>query len=122
MPVFRRSDGRRSPAEAMAQLRAASATHLRERAAAARRRALLLLPLVAGVILIYRYRIQLFNLDAPVRLACALALVGLGAWFARDIGRALGPALAKRIDASTAGTIGFFVRLVKRVAALQIAL
>ena len=122
MPVFRGFDGRRSPAEAMAQLRAASATHLRERAHAARRRALLLLPLVVGVVLVYRYRIQLFNLDAPVRLTCALALVGLGAWFARDFGRALGPALAKRVDPGTAGTIGFIVRLVLLIVALLIAL
>src|SRR4051812_24750613 len=122
MPVFRRSDGRRSPAEAMAQLRAASATHLRERAAAARRRALLLLPLVIGVLLVNHYRRGLFHLDEPVRLACALALVGLGAWFARDFGRALGPALARRMDQGTAGTIGFLVRLILLVAALMIAL
>src|SRR4051812_26478707 len=122
MPVFRRSDGRRSPAEAMAQLRAASATHLRERAAAARRRALLLLPLVVGVLLVNHYRESLFHLDEPVRLACSLALVGLGAWFARDAGRALGPAMSKHMDAGTAGTIGFLIRLVLLVAAVMIAL
>src|SRR3954449_5422966 len=122
MSVFRRSDGRRSPAEAMAQLRAASATHLRERAAAARRRALLLLPLVVGVLLVNHYRESLFHLDEPVRLACALALVGLGAWFARDAGRALGPALARHVDVGTAGTIGFIVRLVLLVTALLVAL
>src|SRR6476469_5521741 len=122
MPVFRRNDGRRSPAEAMAQLRAASATHLRERAAAARRRALLLLPLVVGVVLVNHYRMSLFGLDEPVRLACALALVGLGAWFARDFGRALGPAMSKRLDRGTAGTIGFLVRLTLLVAAVLIAL
>lgn len=122
MPVFRRSDGRRSPAEAMAQLRAASATHLRERAAAARRRALLLLPLVIGVLLVNHYRITLFHMDEPVRLVCALALVGLGAWFARDFGRALGPAMVRRVDPGTAGTIGFLVRLVLLVAAVLVAL
>ncbi|HEX6714807.1 MAG TPA: mechanosensitive ion channel family protein [Thermoleophilaceae bacterium] len=106
----------------MAQLRMASATHLRERAAAARRRALLLLPLVVGVLLVNHYRMTLFHLDEPVRLACALALVGLGAWFARDFGRALGPAMAKRLDRGTAGTIGFLVRLALLVAALLIAL
>jgi small-conductance mechanosensitive channel len=106
----------------MAQLRAASATHLRERAAAARRRALLLLPLVVGVVLVNHYRMSLFHLDEPVRLACALALVGLGAWFARDFGRALGPAMAKRVDPGTAGTIGFIVRLVLLVTAVMIAL
>src|SRR3954447_14186132 len=103
MPVFRRSDGRRSPAEAMAQLRAASATHLRERAAAARRRALLLLPLVVGVLLVNHYRQSLFHLHEPGRLACALALGGLGAWFARAAGRALGPGMSKRMDPGTAG-------------------
>src|SRR3954468_19029298 len=122
MSVFRRSDGRRSPAEAVAQLRAASATHLRERAHAARRRALLLLPLVVGVLLVNRYRVSLFHLDEPVRLACSLALVGLGAWFARDAGRALGPALEKRVDIGTAGTIGFILRLVLLMAALLVAL
>ena len=121
MPVFRGSDGRRRPAEAMAQLRAVSAGALRERAARARRRALLLLPLVVGVILINKYRMSLFNLDEPVRLACALALVGLGAWFARDAGRAVGPALAKRVDVGTAGTVGFLVRLVLLVTALLVA-
>jgi small conductance mechanosensitive channel len=122
MPVFRRQDGRRSPAEAMAQLRAASATHLRERAAAARRRALLLLPLVIGVLLVNHYRIKLFGLDEPIRLVCALALVGLGAWFARDFGRALGPLMSKRLDVATAGTIGFVVRLVLLAVALLVAL
>src|SRR3954452_6689581 len=128
MPVFRRSDGRRSPAEAMAQLRAASATHLRERAAAARRRALLLLPLVIGVLLVNHYRRGLFHLDEPVRLAWALALVGVGGrvgggiWFARVFGRALGPALARRMDQGTAATIGFVVRLILLVTALMIAL
>jgi small conductance mechanosensitive channel len=122
MPLFRGSEGRRSPSEAVAQLRAVSAGALRERAARARRRALLLLPLVVGVILINKYRLTLFNLDEPVRLACALALVGLGAWFARDAGRALGPALSKHVDVGTAGTIGFIVRLALLVAALLVAL
>src|SRR3954447_7533742 len=122
MPVFRRDDGRRSPGEAMAQLRATSVVHLRERAAAARRRVLLLLPLVVGVVLVNKYRLQLFGLDEPVRLFCALALVGLGAWFARDFGRALGPAMSKRLDRGTAGTIGFLVRLTLLVAAVLVAL
>ncbi|HET9024601.1 MAG TPA: mechanosensitive ion channel domain-containing protein [Burkholderiaceae bacterium] len=106
----------------MARVRAASATHLRERAAAARRRALLLVPLVVGVILINHYRMTLFHLDEPIRLVCAFALVGLGAWFARDAGRALGPALERRVDIGTAGTIGFILRLVLLVAALLVSL
>src|SRR4051812_993988 len=110
MPVFRRQDGRRSPAEAMQQLRAASAVHLRERARRARRTALLLAPLVAGVLLVNHYRVQLFGLDEPVRLLCSVALVGLGALFARDFGRALSEPLTRRVDPGTAGTIGFLVR------------
>jgi small-conductance mechanosensitive channel len=106
----------------MAQLRAASAGHLREQAKAARRRAALLLPLVVGVVLVNHYRMKLFGLDEPVRLACALALVSLGAWFARDLGRGLGPLLTKRVDRSTAGTIGFVVRLVGLVIAVLVAL
>jgi small-conductance mechanosensitive channel len=106
----------------MAQLRAASATHLRERAAAARRRAAFLLPLVVGVLLLNHYRMQLFHLDEPVRLTCSALLVGLGVWFARDFGRAFGPVLSKHVDRGTAGTIGFIVRLVLLVAAVLIAL
>ena len=107
MPLFRRYDGRRSPAEAITKLREASAVHLRERAHAARRHVAFLLPLVIGVLLVNRYRMNLFHLDAPVRLVCSIALVGLGAWFARDFGRAVVPAITKRVDPGTAGTIGF---------------
>ena len=123
MPVFRRNGGgRRSPAAAVATLRAASAVHLRERALAARRRALLLLPLVVGVLLVNRYRMELFQLDVPVRVASAVALVGLGAWFARDFARAIGPAMARHMDAGTAGTVGFILRLLLLVVAVVAAL
>jgi small-conductance mechanosensitive channel len=106
----------------MAQLRAASAANLRERARSARRRVVFLLPLVIGVLLLNHYRKQLFHLDQPVRLASAVALVGLGAWFARDFGRALLPALTRRVDPATAGTVGFVVRLVTLAVAVLIAL
>ena len=125
MPRFRRQDGARSPAQAMQQLRAASAVHLRERARRARRTALLLAPLVVGVLLVEHYRRELFGLDAPIRLICAAALVGLGAWFARDFARAVADPLMKKVDPGTAGTIGFLLRLVlliiATVAALRIA-
>src|SRR5436190_2883022 len=122
MRVFRGSDGRRPAAEAMAQLRAASSQHLRERAARARRRPLLLAPLVVGVVLVNHYRMPLFHSDEPVRLICAFALVGLGAWFARDAGRAIVPTLSKRMDKGTAGTIGFLLRFILLVVAVLIAL
>jgi small conductance mechanosensitive channel len=77
----------------------------------ARRQTLLLLPLIAAVILAFKYRRQLFGLDVEVRIAAVVALVILGWAFARDLGRALGPILFKRLDAGTAGTVGFLIRL-----------
>jgi small-conductance mechanosensitive channel len=106
----------------MAQLRAASAATLGERARSARRRVVLVLPLVVGVLLVNHYRRQLFHLDEPVRLASAVALVGLGAWFARDFGRAMLPAVTRRADPATAGTLGFIVRLILLAVAVLLAL
>jgi small conductance mechanosensitive channel len=123
MPMFRRQDGMSSAAAAMQQLRSsAGAGQLRERAARARRSILLLAPAVAGVVLINRYRMDLFGVDEPVRLACAFALVGLGMAFARDAGRALGPALTKRLEPGTAGTVGFLLRFTMLVVAVLVAL
>jgi small-conductance mechanosensitive channel len=123
MARSRRQDGRRLPAEAMAQLRAVGSTQqFREQARRARRNALLFAPLAVGVLLINRYRMELFNLDEPVRVACSIALVGLGLGFARDAGRAVGPALMKRMDPGTAGTIGFLLRLTLLVVAAVVAL
>jgi sarcosine oxidase subunit alpha len=50
-----------------------------------------LFPALAGVLLVYRYRQDLFGVDMPVRLATVIALVILGWSFARDVGRAAGP-------------------------------
>jgi small conductance mechanosensitive channel len=69
-----------------------------------RRQVLLLLPLIAAVMLAFNYRDQLFGLDVEVRIGAVIALVILGWAFARDLGRALGPTLLKRLDAGTAGT------------------
>src|SRR5437867_739481 len=122
LPVFRRQDGRRSPAGTMQQLRSVSATHLRERARRARRTVILLGPLVVGVVLVNKYRVQLFGLDEPVRLLCSVALVGLGALFSRDFGRVLMEPLMRRVDPGTAGTIGLLVRLVMLTVAAIVAL
>jgi small-conductance mechanosensitive channel len=78
--------------------------------------------LLAGVYVAYHYRNSLFGLDTPVRAACALALVALGWWFARDVGRALSPSLFKRLDPGTAGTVSFVIRLVVLTVALLVAL
>lgn len=119
----RREDGRRLPLEAMAQLRAAgSSQQFRERTRKARRNAVLIAPMVAAVVLVNHYRVELFNLDEPVRLVCSFALVGLGLAFARDAGRAIGPAMERRMDPGTAGTIGFLLRLTLLIVATVVAL
>jgi small conductance mechanosensitive channel len=97
--------------EAVTQLSAVAAVKVRENAAAARREVLILTPLVVGVLLVYHYRESLFGLDAEVRAACAVAFVGLGWWVARDIGRAASPALFRRLESATAGTVSFLIRL-----------
>jgi small conductance mechanosensitive channel len=93
----------------------------------ARRQAVLVLLLLAGVLLAYAHRKQLFGhgMDTPVRAATVLALVVLGWAFARDVGRAAAPAFFRRMDPATAGTVGFLIRfltvLITGVAALRIA-
>jgi small conductance mechanosensitive channel len=93
----------------------------------ARREALVLLPLLAAVLVAYSYRDGLFGseLDTVVRILTSVALIALGWAFARDVGRAVGPDLMRRMDPSTAGTMGFLLRLVTiaivTVVALRIA-
>ena len=94
----------------------------RARARRARAEAILILPLVGAVLAAYKYRMELFGLDMPVRVASVIALVILGWALARDIGRALGPILFKRLDPGTAGTLGFLIRLFTVVLALLVAL
>lgn len=77
----------------------------------ARIQALALLPLLIGVIAMYRYREAIFGIDTPVKIAAALALIAIGWEFTRDVGRALGPVVFRRLDPGAAGIIGFLARL-----------
>jgi small-conductance mechanosensitive channel len=88
----------------------------------ARIQSLVLLPMLVGVMVLYSYRRQIFGIDEPVRIATVIALVALGWQFARDLGRAAGPTMFRRLDPGTAGTIGFLVRFVTIVVALLVAL
>ena len=102
----------------------------------ARLEALVLVPLFAGVVILYDHRVGLLGtpgrhghpatleagLEAPVRIVTVIALVILGWAIARDIGRGLGPPLFRRLDPATAGTVGFMIRLVTIVLALLVAL
>lgn len=81
------------------------------RARRAKRELLIVVPLTALVLVAYAYRVELFGVDMPVRLAGAVAMVGLGWALARDVGRWAQPALFERVDPQTAGTLGFLIRL-----------
>lgn len=88
----------------------------------ARVEAVLLLPLFAAIVLVYDNRQSLLGVDVPVRVATVVVIVVLGWAIARDIGRAAGPALFRRLDPGTAGTVGFLIRLVTIGGALIVAL
>jgi small conductance mechanosensitive channel len=58
----------------------------------------------------------------PIRFVTVIALLILGWTLARDVGRALGPALFRRLDPGTAGTVGFLIRLATIGITLLVAL
>jgi small-conductance mechanosensitive channel len=90
----------------------------------ARIESLALLPALVAVFVVYSYRDQLFGpeWDTVVRIVTALALVALGWQLARDIGRAFGPTLFRRMDPGTAGTVGFVIQLSTLLAVFYVAL
>ncbi|MGZ4276986.1 MAG: mechanosensitive ion channel family protein [Solirubrobacteraceae bacterium] len=90
----------------------------------ARIQVFVLLPLLAGVLVFYDERRRLLDhaWDTPVQIATAVALLILGWQIARDIGRSLGPALFRRLDPGTAGTVGFLIRLITIGIAVIVAL
>jgi small-conductance mechanosensitive channel len=117
----------------------------------ARLEALVLVPLFLAVVIVYEHRVSLFGgvklytgsgesrravreangqfkevlepgLATPVTVGAVLILMILGWAIARDIGRGLGPALFRRMEPATAGTVGFIIRLATAVAALLVAL
>jgi small conductance mechanosensitive channel len=113
----------------------------------ARLEALLLVPLFVAIAVVYDHRVGLIGttehvaaagpphphppyshkvlepaIETPLTIATVIALVILGWAIARDIGRALGPRLFRRLDPATAGTVGFLVRLGTVAVALLVAL
>src|SRR4051812_50029802 len=77
------------------------------RARRARWEALVLTPMLVGILWAYSHRKQLFGVDLPVRIICVIALVTLGWAFARALGGALGPMLMRRVEPGTAGPVRF---------------
>jgi small-conductance mechanosensitive channel len=88
----------------------------------ARIEVLLLLVLTGATVVLFVFREELFGIDEPIRLGAAGALLLLGFGLARDFGRLLGPALFRRMDPGTAGTVGFLIRLFFAVVATLVAL
>jgi small-conductance mechanosensitive channel len=78
--------------------------------------------LSAAVLVVYADRRRLIGLDEPIRIATAIAIIGLGWSLARDVGRWLQPALFRRLDQGTAGTVGFLIRLATTAVAVLVAL
>jgi small conductance mechanosensitive channel len=90
----------------------------------ARIQAIVMVPLLIGILVVYGYRDDLFGheYETPVQIATTVVLIVLGWQIARDVGRALGPTLFRRLDPGTAGTVGFLIRLVFVGLAIIIAL
>jgi len=70
-----------------------------------------LVALIAAIFVAYSHRSELFGLDGEVRTGAVVAMVILGWALARALGRAVGPALLRRLDPGRAGTVSFLIRL-----------
>jgi small conductance mechanosensitive channel len=89
----------------------------------ARGSVVVLAALIAGVLILFINRGTLFpGLGTYVRVATVAALVILGWWMARSLGRGLAPALFRRMEPGTAGIVGFLIRLVTIVVVTVVAL
>jgi small conductance mechanosensitive channel len=113
-----RQNADRPLSERAQELRAQAAS----RARSARRQLLLLTPLLAGILVLYSFRTELFGAGKGVVIAIGVVLVIVGWAFARGLGRALGPILDRRLERGTAGVVGFLVRLAALTAVIVVAL
>jgi small-conductance mechanosensitive channel len=93
-----------------------------ERARRAKWELMVIVPLFALTLVAYVERERIFGVDTPVRIAAAIGMAVFGWWLARDLGRFTAPALFRRMDPATAGTVGFLIRLVFLVVAGLVAL
>ncbi len=93
----------------------------------ARREAIAFLLLLTAVLVLYALRGEIFpdSADFWVRVATVVLVAVLGWGIARALGRLAAPTFFRRMDPSTAGTVGFIIRLttvgITLLAALRIA-
>lgn len=134
MPLFRRKqraalspeDAASAPTQVTPRYSPHHLRYLRSQAARQARRAsrelVLVVPLLVAILLIYNYRDDLPGPNMAIRVASTLLILVLGWAFARDVGRLMGPALLRRLEPATAGTVGFLIRLVTLGLAVLVAL
>lgn len=95
----------------------------RSQAQRARGGVVLIVLLIVGVMVLFSQRRNLFpGYGTPVRIATVAALVILGWALARSLATGTAPALMRRLDPATAGTVGFFLRLVTLLISAIVAL
>jgi small conductance mechanosensitive channel len=95
----------------------------RQGAQRARGRFVVLLGLTAAVLVVFDHRGALFpGLGTPVRVVTVVALAVLGWALAQSLGRGIAPALFRRMDPATAGTVGFLIRLTTIAVVIALAL
>ena len=95
----------------------------RGRAQKARGVAIVVLVLTAGVLIAFDHRRELFGGGGTtVRAATVAALVVLGWTLARTLATGMAPALYRRLDPGTAGTVGFLIRLIAIAGMVIVAL
>jgi small-conductance mechanosensitive channel len=124
--MFGRSRKPRNPFESRTQVwREVGLGSEIDRAQAQRARggAFVIIALIALVLVVFSRRRDLFpGHGETVRIATVVSLVVLGWGLARSLGRGLAPALFRRLDPGTAGTVGFLIRLLTIVAMVIVAL
>jgi small-conductance mechanosensitive channel len=95
----------------------------RRQAQRARGGMILILGLIAGVLIAFHHRADLFpGAGTITRIATVGLLVILGWGLARTMGRGIAPALFRRMDPAMAGTLGFLVRLITMGVVVALAL
>jgi small conductance mechanosensitive channel len=95
----------------------------RQGAQRARGRVFVLLVLIAAVLVVFDHRGALFpGLGTPVRVVTVVVLAVLGWALAQALGRGIAPALFRRMDPATAGTVGFLIRLTTIALVVALAL
>ncbi|MGI8726063.1 MAG: mechanosensitive ion channel family protein [Solirubrobacterales bacterium] len=87
------------------------------------REAFLLVLLGIGVLVAFGFRNELFpGVGKPIRYVTAVLLVAIGWGLARTVAKGIAPALLRRMEPATAGSLGFFIRLMTIVVVTFVSL